>query len=198
MFESLKVDRQAEEASMKTIFFKDGEYEGRAVRVSKANYLALLSMRGDEIQDEVRKLRLLLDEYSPETIGRDLVALLTAANWRVHNIACVLIGIGFGSEVVLDALWRRIREGSWVSPQLAATAAFADPDFKKKAIKLVEDSSTYYKSIVALSEILSKRYGVKFWLGKRRSNLKAAKKYDRDNSGAIALGWGESLRKAIG
>ncbi|MEJ2419502.1 MAG: hypothetical protein P8Y45_21770 [Exilibacterium sp.] len=192
-----KINKSDEEASMNTIFFTDGEFEGRPVRVSRANYLAFLSMRGEEVPQEVHKLRSLFDEYSSEEIERDLVILLTAVNWRVHNIACVFIALGFHSERVLDALWARIREGSWVFPQLVATAAFADPDFEKKAKEFLTRKSIYYKSIVALGEVLKSQYGVKFWLGKKWFNIRAAKKYDRDNSGAIALGWSESLRSAI-
>lgn len=192
-----KINKQDEEASMNTIFFKDGEFEGRAVRVSRANYLAFLSMRGSEIPEEVQKLKDIFREYSTDKIEKDLVILLTAVNWRVHNIACVFIALDFRSEGVLSALWTRIRKGSWVSPQLVATAAFSDPDFEKKAKELLADKTTYYKSIVALGQVLKSQYGVKFWLDKRWLNIRAAKKYDRDNSGAIALGWGESLRSAI-
>jgi hypothetical protein len=192
-----KINKQDEEASMNTIFFKDGEFEGRPVRVSRANYLAFLSMRGEEIPQEVQKLKEIFSQFSADEIENDLILLLTAVNWRVHNIACVFIALGFHSEGVLRALWKRIREGSWVSPQLVATAAFVDPNFEKNAKELLASKSTYYKSIVALGQVLKTQYGVKFWPGKRWLNIRAAKKYDRDNSGAIALGWGESLRSAI-
>lgn len=197
MNQSLKINKQDEEASMNTIFFKDGEFEGRPVRVSRANYLAFLSMRGEEIPQEVQKLKELFCEFSNDEIENDVILLLTAVNWRVHNIACVFIALGFHSERVLGALWKRIRDGSWVSPQLVATAAFVDPNFEKNAKEFLASKSTYYKSIVALEQILKTQYGVKFWLGKRWLNIRAAKKYDRDNSGAIALGWGESLRSAV-
>lgn len=192
-----RINKQDEEASMNTIFFKDGEFEGRPVRVSRANYLAFLSMRGEEIPQEVQKLKGMFSEYSNNQIEEGLVMLLKAVNWRVHNIACVFIALGFHSERVLSALWARIREGSWVSPQLVATAAFADPGFEIKAKELLANKTTYYKSIVALAQVLKSQYGVKFWLGKRWLNIRAARKYDRDNSGAIALSWGESLRSAI-
>jgi hypothetical protein len=193
-----KINQEDEEASMHTIFFTDGEFEGRPIRVSRANYLAFLSMRGEEIPQEVQKLKKMFEQYSSIEIENDLIILLTAVNWRVHNIACVFIALGFHNERVLSALWTRIREGSWVSPQLAATAAFVDPDFQVKAKELLSSKSTYYKSIVSLGQILKSQYGLKFWFGKIWLNIRAAKKYDRDNSGAIALGWGESLQSAIG
>lgn len=192
-----KINKENEEASMNTIFFTDEEFEGRAIRVSKANYLAFLSMRGEEIAQEVQKLKDLFGEYSSEEIEKDLIILLTAVNWRVHNIACVFIALGFHSEKVLDALWVRISEGSWVSPQLVATAAFVDPNFQIKAKELLANKSTYYKSIVSLGQVLKSQYGLKLWFGKVWFNIRAAKKYDRDNSGAIALGWSESLQSAI-
>src|ERR1700681_280921 len=36
--------------------------------------------------------------------------------------------------------------------QLVATAAYVDPDFVQKAVRLVADHSTYFKSIVPLAE----------------------------------------------
>ena len=44
------IDRQAEAVTSQTVFFTDAEFEGRPVRVSRANYLAFLSMRGSEVQ----------------------------------------------------------------------------------------------------------------------------------------------------
>ncbi|WP_027467678.1 hypothetical protein [Deefgea rivuli] len=197
MLELPKIDHALEEAASKTCFFTEGEFEGRKVRVSRANYLALLSMRGAEIPAEVERLRSLFKEVPEKTLEADLISLLAALNWRYHNIACVFIALGFSSSHILEALWMRIKEGSWVSPQLAATAALVDPNFKVKASELVLSSSTHYKSTVSLAELLRTQHKARFLWGTARSNILAAKKQDRDNSGAIALGWLESLQNAI-
>lgn len=197
MFDIPKIDQALEDAASKTCFFADGEFEGRKIRVSKANYLALLSMRGAEIPAEVERLRSLFKEVPEETLENDIITLLSAVNWRYHNIACVFIALGFSSSRILEALWKRVNEGSWVSPQLAATAALVDSEFETKASSLVASSKTNYKSIVALAELLKQRHKKRFLWGVARSNIRAARKYDRDNSGAIALGWLNSLQGAI-
>lgn len=197
MFDAPKIDQTLEDAASNTCFFTDGEFEGRKTRVSKANYLALLSMRGAEIPVEVERLRSLFKEVPEVTLENDIISLLSAVNWRYHNIACVFIALGFSSSRILEALWKRVNEGSWVSPQLAATAALVDSEFKTKASALIASSKTNYKSIVALAELLKKRHRTRFLWGVARSNIRAARKYDRDNSGAIALGWLESLQGAI-
>ena len=44
------VDQQTEAVTSQTVFFTDAEFKGRPVRVSRANYLAFLSMKGSEVQ----------------------------------------------------------------------------------------------------------------------------------------------------
>lgn len=39
-------DPEAEEAALQTLFFQDSEFEGKACRLSVANYLAFMSLRG--------------------------------------------------------------------------------------------------------------------------------------------------------
>lgn len=89
------IDNEAEAAAMQTVFFTDGEFEGRPYRASRANYLAFLSLRGSEINGEIEKLRALFAEYPVALLEQDVICLLTARNWRVHNIACVVLAAGF-------------------------------------------------------------------------------------------------------
>ncbi len=192
------IDQATEADAMKTIFFVDGEFDGKPYRVCATNYLALLSMRGPEIQGEVQKIKGILAQYPTDLIEQDVVRLLQARNWRVHNIACVVLACGFTTEKALAALWDCIRIGSWASPQLTSTAAFIDPTFRNKAIELVGDKTTYYKSIVPLAGLLKEVHHTtfSFW-NKRYFLIRQAKKLDRDRSDAIASGWLESLRNAL-
>ena len=109
------IDRQAEAVTSQTVFFTDAEFKGRPVRVSRANYLAFLSMRGSEVQGGVKKLRALLVAHPTTVLERDVICLLTARNWRVHNIACAAIAAGFVTGRSLASLWECIHDGSWTS-----------------------------------------------------------------------------------
>lgn len=197
MLNKLKIDREIEDSALNTIFFDNGEHEGRPIRVSKVNYLAFLSMKGNEASEEISKLTSLLDKFPKDQIEDDLIKLFCAVNWRFHDISSVFVALGFHSQKVFEALWSRIEEGSWVSPQLVATAYFVDQNFERRAIALINSESTYYKSIISLAEILDEHLEGKNISKYSPENLKKAKDYDRDNSGSIALGWLRSLRESI-
>jgi hypothetical protein len=109
------------------------------------------------------------------------------------------VAAGFVTDRSLHSLWTCIHSGSWTSPQLVATAAYVDPDFEQKALHLLTEHSTYFKSIVPLAEILRVEYGSDWPDGTSASiNLREAQEIDRDNSGAIGLGWLANLRLAFG
>ncbi len=191
------INQDAEDAAIGTLFFRDSEFEGKTCRLSVVNYLAFLSMRGVEIQEEVAKLRAALAEPTSSHLQRDIALLLRARNWRFHNIACVAIACTGASEKLLIELWNCIRAGSWTAPQLAATAAYIDPEFHQRAVPLIEDSSTYYKSIVALANLLSERTDRLSFSKAAQANLYEASSIDRDNSGNIAVGWHKNLIEAF-
>ncbi|MBB3061764.1 hypothetical protein [Microbulbifer rhizosphaerae] len=197
MFQRLKVNRELEDEALNTIFFEDGEYEGRSVRVSKTNYLAFLSMRGNKVSEEIDKLIALLDGFPREQIELDLIHLFHAVNWRFHNIACAFVALGFHSQKVVAALWERIEAGSWVSPQLVATAYFIDENFEDRAIELFNSEATYYKSIVSIAAILDSQCEIETVSECSRANLEKAKEFDTDDSGNISLRWLGSLRETI-
>lgn len=193
------IDRQAEAAASQTVFFTDAEFEGRPVRVSRANYLAFLSMRGIEAEGEIEKLRAVFAERPIEVLERDVICLLTSRNWRYHNIACAVIAAGFVTDRSLESLWKCIHDGSWTSPQLVATAAYVDPGFPMRVAQLVADHSTYFKSIVPLAEILHAEHDVISPESSAvASNVQEARAIDRDNSGAIGIHWLANLRTAFG
>jgi hypothetical protein len=191
-----KLDRQAEDRALQTLFFRESEFEGKPCRVSVANYLAFLSLRGSDIKAEVQKLRSALSVPTSQHLERDIAVLLQASNWRFHNIACVAIACCGASDELLSQLWRRVQLGSWTSPQLAATAAFVDPSFASKASSMVEDQSTYYKSIVGLAALLGQSQ-LPSLSPVAQVNIAEASAIDRDNSGAIAVGWHANLCEAF-
>lgn len=193
------IDKEAEAAALQTLFFIDGEFEGRPHRVSRVNYLAFLSLRGSKIDGEIDKLRALFTGYSITQLEQDVICLFTARNWRFHNIACVVLAAGFITDRSLAALWACIHSGSWTSPQLVATAAYVDSSYEQKARQLLTDHSTYFKSIVPLAEILFAEYDLTALEDETALvNLQEARVIDRDNSGAIGIGWLANLRGAFG
>ncbi|MFV0674225.1 hypothetical protein [Variovorax sp. tm] len=199
MHEFPKIDNQAEAAASQTVFFADGEFEGRPYRASRVNYLAFLSLRGAEIAGEIEKLRALFAEHPLALLEQDVICLLTARNWRFHNIACVALAAGFVTDRSLASLWECIHSGSWTSPQLVATAAYVDSGYEQKARQLLTDHSTFFKSIVPLAEILFAERGLTALEGAVAfANLQEARAIDRDNSGEIGLGWLANLRGAFG
>ena len=107
-----QIDSEAESAVLQTVFFADAEFEGRPIRKSRADYLALLSLRGPEIDVEIEKLRALFAEHRVEILEHDVICLLSARNWRVHNIACAFLAAGFVTDRCLDSLWQCIQLGS--------------------------------------------------------------------------------------
>jgi hypothetical protein len=187
------INREAEDTALRTLFFQDSEFEGKKCRLSVANYLAFLSLQGSEIQEEIAKLRSALTEPTSAHLERDLVSLLRARNWRFHNIACVAISCCGASKAVLAELWLCIQAGSWTSPQLAATAAYIDPDFQTKAAGLIQDHATYYKSIVSLAALLASIAPEHSLSQTAHANLTEAAAIDRDESGTIAVEWYKNL-----
>lgn len=194
-----KIDQEADTDALQTLFFKDGEFGGRQVRVCRVDYLAFLSLRDPEIHTEIKILHTLQAQHPPEDMNRDIDRLLTSSNWRVHNIACVSLAAGFGSDESIAALWRRIHDGSWTSPQLSATAAYVDLAFETKALKALADHRTYFKSIVALAAILHAEFGIAPTEETGAlENVVEASSMDNDNSGEIGLRWLSNLRKTFG
>lgn len=191
------IDQEAEAAALQTLFFQDSEFEGKTCRLSIANYLAFLSLRGTKVQEEIFKIRSALAQPAPAHLERDLTSLLRARNWRFHNIACVAIACGGASATLLAELWCCIHAGSWTSPQLAATAAYVDPGFQQKAALLIEDQATYFKSIVPLAALLAAKMPALTLSEVARANLSEATALDRDNSGVIAVSWHRNLVEAF-
>jgi len=190
------IDTNAEDAALRTMFFSDSQFEGRTSRLSISNYLAFLSLRGPQIKEEIHKLRAALAEPTQAHLERDLATLLRARNWRFHNIACVALACAKPSETLLAELWNCIRAGSWTSPQLSATAAFVDPAFSAKSGRIIEDSATFYKSIVSLGALLSAANTPPNSVA-AIANLKEALLIDRDSSGNIAVNWHTNLVAAF-
>jgi hypothetical protein len=59
--------------------------------------------------------------------------LLEEVGWRAQLVGAFALAVAGGDQKACTALWRAMDSGSWVSPQLAATAFLIDPAFELRA-----------------------------------------------------------------
>ncbi|MBP0008114.1 MULTISPECIES: hypothetical protein [unclassified Roseofilum] len=111
-----------------------------------------------EIDHAIAQIKGLISQYPDYQILDDLIILFEDINWRTHLVACVILLLLDDVELYLELLWSRIKHGSWVAPQLVATALLIDRDFTAKAERLLEDSRTSDKSAISIAAIFDKLY----------------------------------------
>jgi hypothetical protein len=98
------------------------EVGGRTV----PGHLELLSLAGDGAQVVIHRVALAMAEDDPTTwFG----ALLGDADWRPHLVGAIAVLLDEDRRLDRSLLWSAMDAGSWVTPQLAVTACYADPDF---------------------------------------------------------------------
>lgn len=99
--------------------------------------LALLGPRPDEtaVIDATRTCA----ARSGANFDNEVCALLAHLNWRAQIVGTATLFILGSTERSLAALWDAMSRPSWISPQLAATAAHIDPDFVAKARARIAD-----------------------------------------------------------
>jgi len=59
----------------------------------------------------------------------DLEFLLNHSNWRFQLLGCSALSAVQPTPTMIGPVWAAFDQGSWISPQLAATACCCDPDF---------------------------------------------------------------------
>src|SRR2546423_1828177 len=105
--------------------------------MSVPEYLVLLHLGGKETQVVLRQIR---DKMRASTDQNDYVRRrFTYSNWRGHLISAVamLLAADHDNLPVTD-LWNTFDSGSWVAPQLAATASLVDKQFVQQARRRIE------------------------------------------------------------
>jgi hypothetical protein len=91
---------------------------------------------------------------------------------------------------VIEAIWARLREGSWVSPQLAVAAAERDDDFDQRAeveLRYLASAHPAYasKSAAALDALLG---------GSKLPAARVLADSDEEFGASIALQWRDDFR----
>src|SRR6478752_3662410 len=71
----------------------------------------------------------------------EIFALFGERNWRCHLVAAAALLATGANPGRVDALWGTLQAGSWVAPQLAATAWLLDESFETRARALILTSA---------------------------------------------------------
>ncbi len=100
-------------------------------------YLELLNLSQRPTEAVRVVTQCVVTSTDPET---EIEALWEELDWRFHLVAAVGLLALRDRLWAVDLLWRRLEQGSWVAPQLCATAALADPEFVRRASLLIENS----------------------------------------------------------
>jgi len=148
-------------------------------------------------------------------------ALFASPDWRPHLIGAVALILDAGQRLDPTGLWQAIDAGSWVTPQLVATAYFIDPAFADRVRQRIDARCAVVvpanlspaerhratgpatpeqrsaKLLASLVRIGMLAPGLTGWLrtAASRPELAALQAADRDKSGNIAVNWLESIDK---
>jgi len=132
---------------------------------------------------------------------RDICQLLRQPNWRPNLVGAVAIAaLGHDPEAT-SQLWVTIDRGSWVTPQLAATAFLRDPQFTDHALERLQRgamrSAKAASSLVHLLQRLPPRSG-RVIVSPTSAEINKLLNEDKDSSGKIAECWLIALTRNLG
>jgi len=182
--------------------------------------LVLLFMRSVESGAVIDRIDKAL---AAEEAVRGVEALFASPDWRPHLVGAVALILDGDRRLDPAALWRAVDAGSWVTPQLVATAYLADPSFPARVRERLEAncaiqvptklsagerhratgpaapeqrSAKLLASLVRIGLLVPALTG---WLrtAASRPQLAALQSADRDKSGNIAENWLKSVQAAL-
>jgi hypothetical protein len=179
------------------IFLEDGVFEGKPCKLPVAPYLLFLHLSQPNTADAVKRLRAALVRHPADIVERDICRVFSHHEWRLHLLACMAMADGFHTEPAMDALWDRLRQRSWASPQLAATATYLDKSFIDKAKAVIADPATEAKSVMALAALLQSEHAITIEDTPLAQAVRDAKTRDSDDAGRLALKWLAGLRRTL-
>jgi hypothetical protein len=116
--------------------------------------------------------------------------MLGGIGWRPNLVGAVAAILTRGSASVSEAIWERLREGSWVAPQLAVAAEAVDENFAQRAAFELEQlcarpTGWSSKSAAALDALVG---------GLDIPAVRALAEADDEGGANIALRWREDFR----
>jgi len=138
--------------------------------------IGLLALKEEEREGLLNQVR----EVSKESndLQSEAEYLIGHGDWRAQIIGLTLgIVFNLNQNVILDFVWKRIKSGSWITPQLVGYAKLLDNDFSYNAESLLSNlQSIGYPSEKAsldeMSQYSSAKKGIawlNFALGKNDS-----------------------------
>lgn len=175
-------------------------------------FLSLVELPGDETQSfnlhlSISKLEDILQSNSEEAIIEGLKLLLEQEDWRLHLVASVSILLIKESKRgdLINLIWKRLSQGSWVSPQLLVVLSISDNSFIFKGEKIIaEGFQVNYSKLSAVDHHVS-RGGVPASISEKK--VEAAINYlindviednsDNDYGGSLVRNWEERLHELI-
>ncbi len=181
-----------ENAAELTLFFSRVEINGKSQLHCRVNYLALLNLHTD-VENTVKSIKDIITTEQKEILERDTRLLLQARNWRFHLVACGVMLAGLSSAELLNQLWVVLQRGSWVAPQIAATAFLLDATFTARAFEVITLENLNEQSVVALAQLLLENFNVSF-TEEQLARIQKAKLKDSVKSDKIAVTWTEKAR----
>ena len=189
---------------------------------SAYGYLRLSNLDGPDAKNLVASImKCCRSPQAPQSVR----GMLYRPDWRPHLVAAIALTMLPYEEETLEALWRAIDTGSWVTPQLAAAAFLQDKDFSGQARTRVQSGCKLHISQASLRSSTEEHGAGGAESATRRSAKTAASlarlikllpeppswtrealssvaflellEEDQDNSGKIAEDWLNSLTKIL-
>lgn len=151
----------------------------------------------------IDRLDFIISKNSSKEIVTGIRLLLMNEDWRPHIVACLAtlkIDKNLQSEIKIE-LWKRLKSGSWASPQILVILSIIDSEFNVRAQEIFENGFkiTYLK--MPAHEHHSARGPAGLSIDNKKViasinyllNGVITDSIENDNGGSIAKNWKENL-----
>jgi hypothetical protein len=153
---------------------------------------------GIDLPDAADLIARVTKALDARTAPHYVALLLSQPDWRLHLIAAVAHLLDERGKLGRDPLWRTIDAGSWVTPQLVATASLRDGQFDMNARARVEPGRApklvaSILGVSAMSPVLKELEPV--WRGD--AQFAELLQQDRDRADLVASAWRASAQRLL-
>lgn len=130
------------------------------------NHLPLMGLHNDNdepkewnLNKSLDRLDLICDENSRELIIEGIHKLLNNEDWRPHLVA-ILASFKLSADDqqrLIPEFWKRLENGSWISPQILSVLSVIDQEFESKGIQILNNGFKVNYSPMKMAEHHSAR-----------------------------------------
>ncbi|MGY3795699.1 hypothetical protein [Aquimarina sp. 433] len=177
---------------------------------NQPNHLPLLNLRVDlsdtdtfNLGKSLKLIDQIIADGSIEEIFSDVKIMLAELNWRPHLVAFIAI-LKLekpDQQKFVDFLWKRLCQGTWVSPQLLVTLSKIDSNFNEKSELILNKIGLdkFRTKYLDEQELGERKFKYEITDNKILNSLrylndgKSLKDLDDDNGAEIAKNWDEQL-----